>query len=282
MIKSCVQLTESEKKEVESLLKTCKDSDHVAVIIQMDKSLNRHKEMNNWFLSYREGKLMGVVSAFGPLRSEIEWTGCVDPNFRRNGIFNSLMAKAEEEAACYDIERRLFALDRKSESGQAVMRKKEYSLVQTEYSMIYNPCVNMSEVKPNLHIMRSGFGELEAMAQISAAAFEEPLEDSRSMLANSLKSKGREQYSAYKGDRMIGTVSLFIDDGKAMINGLAIAPQEQGKGFGGDFLVQLIWMLVRREFQITLDVSSVNEAAYKLYRRVGFIETEITDYFEKK
>lgn len=282
MIKQCVQLTENETAEVVDLLKVCRDADHVPVIMQMNKNLNFHKEMNSWFLSYSENTLVGAVSAFGPLNHEIEWTGCVDPSYRRTGIFTALMTCADEEANRHGIERRLFALERKSESGQGVMKKKGYPLVQTEYSMVLPGDAEISRHKANLHIMRSGFGELEEMAQLSAAAFEEPLEASRSMLVNSLKSKEREQYSAYKEDRMIGTVSLYINEGVAMINGLAIKPQEQGKGHGADFLAQLIRMLSRRELSITLDVSSENQAAYSLYRRMGFKETDITDYFEQK
>ncbi len=282
MIKQCVQLTEKETTEVLGLLELCRDADHVPVIMQMNKNLNVHKEMNSWFLSYSENCLVGAVSAFGPLRHEIEWTGCVDPAHRRTGIFNALMMCAEEEAHKYGIERRMFALARKSTSGQAVMKNKGYPLVQTEYSMALFGDAELSQHKANLHIMRSGHGELEEMAQLSAAAFEEPLEASRSMLVNSLNSKDREQYSAYKGDRMIGTVSLYINEGVAMINGLAVKPQEQGRGHGTDFLAQLLCMLSRRELSVTLDVSSENPAAYSLYRRMGFRETDITDYFEQK
>lgn len=282
MIKACVGLSEDETTAVSNLLRTCESADSAQVVIQMNKSLNYHKDMNSWFLAFADSGLTGVLSAFGPLDSEVEWTGCVAPEFRCKGIFRDLMKAGNDEADRYGIVRRMYALNRKSESGQAVMRSNGYLLTQTEYSMLFPEEAPVMEIEPRLHIMRTGFGELEDMAQISAAAFEEPLEASRTMLVNSLRSSDREQYSAYSAGRMIGTVSLFISSNTAMINGLAIKTQEQGKGYGADFLAQLIRMLRRRQLRITLDVSSENAAAYRLYKRLGFVETNTTDYYERK
>ncbi len=281
MIKACVRLSEDEKYELAGLLEHCNGVDPVPVSLQMDKTLNYHQDMNNWFLAYEGDLLVGVLSVFGPLDSEAEFTGCTHPDYRGRGIFNSLAAEAVKTVEARHIKRLLFALDRKSESGQAVMTRKGYPRVQTEYGMAFPEHGVIDEMKPRLHILRAGYGELDDMAQISAGAFEEPLDVNRSMITNGLKSKEREQYAAYFENRMVGTVSLLVRDQSAMINGLAIKPQEQGKGYGADFLVQLLRMLRRRNLRVRLDVSSENEAAYRLYKRIGFQETEIQDYYER-
>lgn len=264
------------------LLEFCHETDKVPVVIQIDKTLNHHQRMNSWFMAYSGETLIGVLSLFGPLRTETEFTGCVHPDYRKNGVFNSLVDAALKEAGFFGIERILFALDRKSESGQAVMRKKGYSLVQTEYSMVFSKQSVIKTIESRLRVMRTGIAELDDMAQISASAFDEPLDVTKTMLMNGLKSKEREYYAACCDEQMVGVISLMIQDHTAMMNGLAIDPLEQGKGYGADFLTQILHMIVQRELTPSVDVNSENTTAYNLYKRLGFQESEIQDYYEKQ
>lgn len=282
MIKALTRLSEKEKEVLADLLETCKTLDQVPVILQMDKTLNYHQSMKNWFLAFQGETLTGVLSVFSPLDSEVEFTGCVHPDYRKQGIFNTLMAAAMEEVHSFGIGRLLFAMDRKGKSGQAVMGKKGCQLVQTEYSMVFPAEKEVGSIQPRLRVLKTGFDEVEAAARISAAAFDETLDISQSMLINGLKSNEREQYAAYLEDRMIAVVSVLVRGRTAMINGLAVKPEEQGNGYGADFLAQLLMLLLHRNLQVSLDVDSTNASAYRLYKRLGFEETEVQDYYEKR
>lgn len=273
-------LSDKEVNELDELLAICKEADQAPVTIQRDKTLNYHGGMNNWFLAYQNELLIGALSVFGPLDNEAEFTGCVHPDFRRQGTFSSLIDAAVTEAEVYGIRRFLFAMDRRSVSGQAMMQKKGCLRAQTEYSMSFPKKHPIPLERPRLHILRTGFEEVPAAAQISAAAFEDSLDATEAMLINGLNSNEREQYAAYFEDRMVAVVSLLIRGGTATINGLAVKPEEQRKGYGADFLAQLLRMLTRRELQVTLEVDSANSAAYTLYKRMGFQEEEVQDYFE--
>lgn len=282
MIRERVRLSEKESSDLNELLEICHEMDKVPVVIQIDKTLNHHQRMNSWFMAYSGETLIGVLSLFGPLRTEAEFTGCVRPEYRKRGVVNSLVDAALKEAGFFGIERILFALDRKSESGQAMMRKKGYLLVQTEYSMVFPKQSMVKKIDSRLRIMRTGIAELDDMAQISASAFDEPLDVTKTMLMNGLKSKERETYAACFEEHMIGVISLMIQDQTAMMNGLAINPLEQGKGYGADFLTQILLMVAERELTASLDVNSENKTAYNLYKRLGFQETEVQDYYEKQ
>ncbi len=282
MIRERVRLSEKECSDLNDLLDICYETDKVPVVIQIDKTLNHHQRMNSWFMAYSGETLIGVMSLFGPLRTETEFTGCVHPDYRKKGVFNSLVDAALKETGFFGIERILFALDRKSESGQAVMRKKGYSLVQTEYSMVFPKHGTIKKIDSRLRITRTGIAELDDMAQISASAFDEPLDVTRTMLMNGLKSKERETYAAFFEEHMVGIISLMIQDQTAMMNGLAIDHHEQGKGYGADFLTQILLMIAERELTASLDVNSENTTAYNLYKRLGFQETEVQDYYEKQ
>ncbi len=282
MIKAMKTLTVEQKNELLNLVEICSTADYCRVPLQMDKSLNAHKAMNCWFFAYEGDVLASVLSAFSPLNTEIELDGCVHPNYRRKGVFKSLTDVALAEISVFGIDRILYVMDKKSVAGKAMMETKKYPLVQTEYSMIYGDSGSAGDLAAHLQVVKCGIDELEDMAMISAEAFGDPLDISREMLRNAIGSAERELYAAYDGSKMVGTVTLLIQKDSAIIHGLAIDPKEQAKGHGADFMAQLLNMLVCRGLSIGLDVSSENAAAYKLYTRMGFTETDVTDYYEQR
>lgn len=281
MLKKSIQLTLDETVDLDLLLKACQEHDGAPVAMQKDKALNRHPEMDSWFLYYIDGMLVGALSIFQILVSEAEISACVHPNHRGTGLYKQLESEAVGTLKAYGVKRILCVVDGKSDTGAALMAGKEYPCVQTEYSMVFPKENLIPPVKAVLHIMKTGMGELDDIAQISAAAFGDSLEISKEIVDNGMKSKERERYSAYLDNQMVGTVSLLIHDGSAMINGFAIAPPMQGKGYGMDFLAQLLRMLRRRCLLPLLDVNSENGPAYRLYKRMGFQETEVQDYYER-
>ncbi len=281
VIRTLTGLSENEDIAVKNLLKICKQADQVPVVLQTDKALNRFPLMNSWFLAYSGETLTGVLSVFNPLDTEAELTGCVHPQFRGQGIFSRLMSAAIEELRSFDIRRLLFVIDRRSESGHAVLQRRECLLDHTEYSMVFHSPGAIGAVQPRVHLLRTGAEELEAWAQISAAAFEEPVEIAREMLTNGLKTPEREYYGACLDNRMVAVASLLLESKTATIYGLAVRPEDQGKGYGADFLAQLVRMLLQRQLEVHLQVDSTNARAFGLYKRLGFRETDIQDYYER-
>jgi ribosomal protein S18 acetylase RimI-like enzyme len=314
----CIDLDDLQRTAVQNLLLRCKTEDQVTVSLEMDKSLNHYKDLKSWLLFYTDEVLIGVLSIFEPLSMEAEITGCIQPDQRRKGYFNILLSEAENELSRFKIKRLLFAIDGKSESGEIVMQKKGYRLVHKEYGMRYwgkpasttsgryyiaeeenhddgigyrssdtvlsdidtaseNPVVTHKE----LCIQYANYTLIDEMAVISAAAFHEAPQEASVMLRNGFMAANREHYAAFMDDKMIGIVSIKVEAGEAVINGLSIDPQAQGKGYGTAFMTKLIDMLLQRDLSIALEVDSENKKAYQLYKKLGFLETDVKDYYEK-
>lgn len=280
-IRALAGLNENENAAVASLLKICERADSVPVPLQSDKALNRYPYMNSWFLAYSGETLTGVLSVFNPLADEAEFTGCVHPQHRRQGVFSGLLSEAIREIKAFGITRILYTVDRRSVSGAALLRQRGCRPDHTEYSMKFHSPGTLGAVPQQVQLVRISQPELEEFAEISAAAFEEPLETSLEILRNGFKTPEREYYAAYWENRMVAGASLLLDNRKAMIHGLSVRPQDQGHGYGTDFMAQLVRLLLARQLEVHLDVDSANARAYSLYKRLGFVETDIQDFYKE-
>jgi len=282
MIKALTTLGEQEMVGVSRLAYTCRQIDKIEFDLQTDKSLNYYKELKSWFLAYEGAELVGVLSIFEPLKSEAEITGCVHPSYREKGIFTELCNAAKSELLSLGIHHMLFSVAGNSGPANQMIHKWNCTLKQSEYSMALPPDRRLQLPAHKIRVGRLGPELLDDMANISSAAFHETVDQAISMLAGSLSAIGRELYGAFAGDKLLGIVSVRIDEETAMINGFAVQPEYQGQGIGKDFMLQLIQMLRERGLAVRLDVDSENRPAYILYRDLGFEEISIHDYYESE
>ncbi|WP_281242965.1 GNAT family N-acetyltransferase [Thalassobacillus cyri] len=64
--------------------------------------------------------------------------------------------------------------------------------------------------------------------------------------------------------------------------GVCMLPEHQGFGYGKEMMLHLIKEARRLSNQkVTLEVDSKNDRAYLLYRKLGFVATKSTGYYQK-
>jgi len=97
-----------------------------------------------------------------------------------------------------------------------------------------------------------------------------------------LQSKERKLYIATLGDKTIGICTLFYASSKVVIYGLGISEEYQGKGYGHDLINAVFNILKDKNYELELEVDSLNEKAYNLYKKVGFKETRVINYYKQE
>jgi len=123
--------------------------------------------------------------------------------------------------------------------------------------------------------------ETEACAALMAAS--EPwvtLRRDPEALLRFLREPGRERYVAYLGDRLAGLLVLNLQGAfVGYLQTICIAPDCRDRGLGTRLIAFAEARIFRDHPNVFLCVSSFNQAARRLYARLGYaVVGELTDY----
>lgn len=280
MIKKYTSLDDELGRKVKDLIKECEIYDQAIIPIQFDHSLNYFSEMSSWFLYFEEAALIGLISVFNPLSEVAEISGCIKPGERNKGKFSELLGYCQDELNSYKIDAVLFPVDNDSMPGMGIIEKLSLKCDHVEYLMKYGPF--KEEYKSSLQLREAHSGDVENFTRINAELFHETYEESKNMIMSCLQSKERKLYMATLGDKTIGICTLFYACDKVVIYGLGISEVYQGKGYGHDLINSVFKMLKDKNYELELEVDSLNEKAYNLYKKVGFKETRVINYYKQE
>lgn len=93
-IYSLLQLSDSQRIEVQDLYQLCKKQDLLKAELEIDESLNFYTDAPCFFLAYTKDTdptLVGFLFTFCPNYNEAEITAFVHPKYRRQHIFTHLL-----------------------------------------------------------------------------------------------------------------------------------------------------------------------------------------------
>lgn len=280
MIKKYINLDSEQERKVKDLIRECEGYDHSIVPIQFDHGLNYFPEMHSWFLYFEEEELIGVISIFNPLSDIAEISGCVKPSKRNMGKFNELIGFSYDELNIRKIKTVLFVVDNDSKSGMGIIEKLNLKCDHIEYLMKYEQF--KEKYNSSIQVRDAHLNDVNDFIRINSALFHETHEESKNIIMSCLQSKDRKQYIAEIDNKIIGICTLFYSGNKVIIYGLGISEIYQGKGYGHDLINSIFSMLKDKKYELELEVDSLNEKAYNLYKKVGFKEISVVNYYEKK
>lgn len=275
------QLTSEQALMVRDLITTCEQHDLASSCIQMDSGLNYNKELPCWFIEYSDDDIVGVCSIFAINTFEAEVSLAVHPLHRQRGIGTGLINEALHVIEDNRYSQVLYVCDEHSQAGKAFINKRSLLHHHTEYTLKFDKKTPIQRAN-RLLVSRAYEKDLDKIVEINVDAFEDDYEVARQFIESSLSAPTRTAYLGKLNYKPICTLMLGHEDGVYSINGVAVLKAFQGQGYAKEFIQEVLYNVKDHEEEVMIDVDSTNNAAYHLYKKIGFTETRITHYYVSK
>ena len=125
--------------------------------------------------------------------------------------------------------------------------------------------------------LKTDAGKLDQHAQTLYELTMLANEGHSSWKVSSFLSELKDSHSIYVGymeeNKLVGYICCMAVVDEASINNFAVAPDHQAKGIGKKLLQEMIALLKKRGMErLWLEVRVSNDAAYNLYKKIGFTE----------
>ena len=286
-------------QEIQALQTLCENAEPIALKLELDYKLAdarcRREDDGcrdvNEFLYYLNSVLIGYlgICGFGGETGPLELTGMVHPAHRRKGVFKELSGLAVVECRRRNAGLILALCDRKSEAGQALIKKQNAPLHHTEYEMVLgkawkNPTNDQLRGVTLQKAKNADAGEIARQDKLyfgeEFRGDSEYEQSGRMLMPEDEEKRGFTIYLAIKDGKIIGKVNIQLSGGLGGVYGLGVLPEERGNGYGRAIILLAVQTLKAAKAEtIFLQVLTDNEKALNLYKSCGFETSSVMDYY---
>lgn len=276
-------LLQEDLEAIRTLADSCQKHDHVTLKLNYDMLMCRPADEFNDFLYYAGESLIGFLGLYQFNQQEIELSGMVHPDYRRTGIFTSLVSTAEEEIRRRGIHNLIFINAHGSDTGQSYLQSlgAEYSFSE-HWMKATEP--KPADITAPIVLRPATSTDITSVAHLTAICFDKDEADTQVSLAKSWQlSEAKQRYVIELQGETIGTLAIdWTDEDGAFIYGFCITPDKQGQGYGRQALSLALQVAVQnhRAF-VELEVACENAHALSLYESCGFQVVRANDYYVK-
>ena len=279
-------LTAHEMAELEQLTALCDARENLRMRLDYNMLDLPTLPTDDLFLFYRNDALLGCLLLDRYHSDMKEVTGMVHPDFRRQGIFRTLLAAAGKECQSRGITRLLFICEATSLSGQAFLQHIGARREFAEHRMVLQNFQPRFQYDDHLLFREALLDDLEELSVILAADFGNSKERARQHLLRAFERPNQRFYIAtYGGEDVgctepVGTLRVEEMPAERGIYGLFVRPEYRGRGHGRQILEETIATLrARSQKPIMLEVDTNNFTALNLYRSLGFVIERTYEYY---
>lgn len=270
-------LSVQELQDIRKLEAICGRNEPLNMKLNWDMLEVRSKDETNDFLYYDGDQLIGFLGLYG-LGSEIEITGMIHPDYRRQGLFTKLLHVAGQQALSQGCSRMLLITEHSSEAGTSFVKHMGSRYAFSEYRMKFAEKAVPDFPQHGITLRKTGQKDFPEILRLHKECFGLPENE------NGYAPVGYDSiYIAELEGESIGKIGVSIEGQNSYIFGFGIKPGNRGRGYGREVLSRVLLELLSR--QITpaiLEVAVENEKALSLYRSCGFKEVTVYDYYELK
>jgi ribosomal protein S18 acetylase RimI-like enzyme len=273
-------LTEAEATAIENLVITCNNFEGLHMRLDMGALRERSGNEANDFLYYKDGRLVGYLYVEGWGSRDREVAGMVHPNFRRRGIFTSMLKAAKEECQQRNVQKLLLVCEQASTSGLAFIRTINARHEYSEHEMILGTFRERRNLHRGLHTRQANTKDLDAIVSILATDSGN-VESINVWVAKLFEEPTSRFYLATLDEKPVGCLRLDYMSDQIGIYAFELRLGYRGLGYGRQILEAAI-RTIRSESQkrVMLDVETDNTNAIGLYLSSGFEIKTTYDYFE--
>ncbi|MFX3633900.1 MAG: GNAT family N-acetyltransferase [Candidatus Pristimantibacillus sp.] len=269
------------KEQIEAILsleRQCKQYEQISISANIEHLTM--EDGDHALLCYHDEKLIALLSWYTADGIQANISGMVDPDYRRQGVFRSLLQRAKEDMKPLELQTLCCRIPAGSQSGFGFVQSLEASFNRSEYAMRLGHFISNEPRHSNLRLRLHEPQDFEFMVHCQSQAFGEPESWSREYL-NQTNQPSRSSYIAMLDDKNVGLIRInHIDQTTTFIHDFCILPSFQGKGIGQDVLSEAVGILMEEQYShIRLSVVTENEIALNLYLRVGFEVTAENQYY---
>lgn len=264
--------------EVKAFITQCEVFDQVSSCVQQDSDLNYYKEMPCWLIEKVDDQIVALCSIFAVNTFEAELSTVVAPEYRHRGIGKSLVNAAKHIAKEYGYKQILYVCDDNSVSGRAFIDTFIARHHHTEYTLKYEKRENHPRAT-RLLVTKAYERDLDSIIQINVNAFEDDYEVAAQFITSTFASPTRTAYVGQLNYKPICTLMLGNEGGVYSINSVAVLKDFQGQGYAKELIQEVLYGLRNEEQAIIIEVDSTNGAAYHLYKKLGFEESQVIAYY---
>ncbi|MDT9722176.1 GNAT family N-acetyltransferase [Paenibacillus sp. ClWae2A] len=276
-----VPMVYNSKEQIEAIIlleQQCKQLDSVHLKADLDHISK--KDGDHALLCYRHGDLVGLLSWYPSDGVTGNINAIVHPDFRRQGVFSSLLKRAILDMKPQGINQLSYRVPQGLSPGLLTAQSLGAIYDRAEYSMqLVNEVLSVVE-PPELTLSVAETEDMEFMVTCSSQAFGDSEDWTREYFMQT-NEPSRVTYIVWQNQLPVGLVRVnSINETTAFIHNFCILPAYQGQKLGRTALSILVDLLRKESYtDIRLSVVTENKRALNLYRSVGFEVNSEYHYF---
>lgn len=274
LIYKMTDYSDAQLELVRSLEQICKTADSSSLRVGIESLKEAGGDEAYLYLS--GGRLTGFLSWYTSDGIEANLNAMVHPDFRKQGIFRSLLQEAVKDMRKQRLSTCRIRVPADSEPGIQAVRMLGADFAAAQYTMMLNngkaaalhQCIHQTR---DVVIRRAEALDSEFMVACLSQAFGDSAEWTRSYLKRTA-TPDRVTYIAETGVGPAGMLRIhYPGHSLAVIHDFCVVPDQQGRGIGRKILAAAVDLLSPQEgLKIRLSVVTGNIQALKLYQNTGF------------
>lgn len=276
-IEALTKPSEAQREEIRRLETDCRAHDGTRGLPGLAGPWDFGPETAGCFLARAGETLAGALAVFSTEKGEAAVTARVAPEYRRQGCFSAMLARAVQTLRARQVSELLLACDRESDDGFETAAALGGRLCRTETTLRCRAGEQAPAEVGGLRLGRCGPEDATETAGLAARVFGLPPEKAPEWAGRGADT----QYRLLLTGVPVGLAAVRRQGGTAGIYRMGLIPEFRGQGLGKRMMALLLGDLFSAggAAEAVLTVDGENAAACRLTLSGGFREETVTDYY---
>jgi N-acetylglutamate synthase-like GNAT family acetyltransferase len=257
--------------------------DHYRTKIYWETITNRKHNLYYDYICLHAGKLVGYLGVFIFEHNTVELTAVIDPNFRNQGIFNTLFKEALAEIKTWGIYTKVsFPCPQKATRALQIIKDLgNAKYLYSEFIMqLKKPSITKPQKNIKLKLQQATFTDINTLAKMDELCFNGDYTEMVERFNNTFNNSNRKTWLATINGENIGKIHVLFKPDEALIHDFCILPQHQGQKYGQTMIQSIINYLCDQQItNIRVNAISHQPHILQFYKKLTFITEEAYDYW---